>query len=98
MSDRPWSVARPGEPKRRAAARSFVIYKLAELGPMTNRELANSMQMQETEVAPRVNELVNEFLAVRDTGRRKSSLSGRGRKQVVWEIATEPCLIDYAGE
>lgn len=85
MSDHPWSEARPGEPKRRAAARSFVMHKLRTLGPMTNKELANSCQMQETEIAPRVTELVTEFHAVRDTGRRKSSVSGRGRKLVVWE-------------
>ena len=81
----PWSVARPHEPKRRAAARSFVMHKLRTLGPMTNREIAASCQMLETEIAPRVTELVREFMAVHDTGRRKCSLSGLGRKQVVWE-------------
>lgn len=85
MNEAPWSVARSGEPARRAAARSFVIYKLRELGPMTTRELANAMQMLSTEVAPRVSELAHEFLAVRDTGRRRRSLSGKGRTQVVWE-------------
>lgn len=81
----PWAIARPREPQRRAAARSFVMLKLRTLGPMTNRELAASCQMLETEIAPRVTELATQFLAVRDTGRRKSSLSGLGRKQVVWE-------------
>ncbi len=82
----PWSIPQPNEPKCRAAARSFIMHKLRTLGAMTNRELANSCQMQEPEIAPRTSELANLFHAVRDTGRRKSSLSGKGRKQVVWEI------------
>lgn len=58
--------------------------KLTTLGPMTNRELANSCQVSEKAIAPRLPELVAELKA-RDSGGRKTSLSGKGRKQVVWE-------------
>ena len=72
------------EPHWRRALRSLISLKLRTLGPMTNRELANSCQVAETAIAPRMSELV-ELGDVRDTGRRKSSVSGKGRKQVVWE-------------
>lgn len=73
------------EPSWRAGLRALALKKLSELGPMTNRELANACQVAETAMAPRLTELAG-LGDVRDTGRRKSSLSGKGRKQVVWEI------------
>lgn len=72
------------EPHWRKALRSLITLKLRTLGPMTNRELANSCQVAETAIAPRMSELV-QLGEVRDSARRKSSLSGKGRKQVVWE-------------
>ena len=71
------------EPSWRAALRSLICHKLHALGPMTARELANAFGVAETAVAPRMSELASVNL-VRDTGRRKSSASGKGRKQVVW--------------
>ncbi len=72
------------EPSWRKGLRTLVVLKLTELGPMTNRELANACQVAETAIAPRLTELAT-LGEARDTGRRKSSLSGKGRKQVVWE-------------
>jgi predicted transcriptional regulator len=78
------------EPNWRAALRSLVMLKLRTLGPMTNRELANACRVSEKAIAPRLTELT-EIGEVMDSGRRKSSLSGKGRKQVVWEaILREP--------
>lgn len=76
----------PNEPKWRAAARGLVMHKLRTLGPMTNHALANSCQMSEKAIAPRLTELVR-LGEARDSGQRKSSVSGKGRKQVVWECA-----------
>ena len=78
------------EPCWRKGLRALVTLKLRELGPMTNRELANVCQVAETAIAPRLTEL-SALGTVRDTGRRKSSLSGRGRKTVVWELRINRC-------
>lgn len=53
---------------------------------MTTKQLANACQVTEKAVAPRMTELCAMGDA-RDSGGRHTSLSGRGRKQVVWEIA-----------
>ena len=82
------------EPSWRAGLRALAVLKLDELGPLTNRELANACQVAETAMAPRLTDLVALGHA-RDTGRRKSSLSGKGRKQVVWEIRTCTCPATY---
>lgn len=73
------------EPPWRKGLRTLAVKKLTAFGPMTNRELANACQVAETAMAPRLTELV-QLGEARDSGRRKTSLSGRGRKQVVWEI------------
>lgn len=75
------------EPSWRKALRSLIMHKLRTLGPMTNKELANACQVRETAIAPRLTELV-ELGEARDTGRRKTPISGRGRKQVVWEAVS----------
>lgn len=76
------------EPKWRKALRSLIMHKLRTLGPMTNRELANACQVSVIAVAPRLTELV-ELGEARDSGARHSSISGKGRKQVVWEAVHE---------
>lgn len=72
------------EPKWRKALRSLITLKLRELGPMNNNQIADACRLPVTDIAPRMSELVAE-LKIRDTGRRHSSVSGRGRKLVVWE-------------
>ncbi len=72
------------EPRWRKALRSLITLKLRELGPMNNNQIADACRLPVTDIAPRMSELVTE-LKVRDTGRRHSSVSGRGRKLVVWE-------------
>lgn len=72
------------EPAWRAGARGLLLHGLMERGPQTTAELANYCQMPANDLAPRMTELLNAG-QVRDTGRRKSSLSGMGRKQIVWE-------------
>ena len=72
------------EPKWRRALRSLIVLKLRELGPMNNNQIADACRLHVSNIAPRMSELVSE-LKVRDTGRRHSSVSGKGRKLVVWE-------------
>lgn len=72
------------EPKWRKALRSLIAHKLTTLGPMTNHQLANACQVSVKAIAPRLTEMV-ELGEARDTGGRHSSVSGKGRKQVVWE-------------
>lgn len=74
------------EPKWRTALRSLLVHKLRTLGPMTTKQLANACQVTEKAVAPRMTELCA-LGDARDSGGRHTSLSGRGRKQVVWELA-----------
>jgi len=72
------------EPQWRNALRGLIVHKLKELGPLDNHALANACQVNQDAIAPRLSEL--EALGqVRDTGRRHSSVSGRGRKLKVWE-------------
>lgn len=73
-SNRPWA----------AGLRSLILLKLSDLGPMTTHELATACQVSPDAVAPRMTELEDRG-DVRDTGRRKSSVSGKGRKQKIWE-------------
>ncbi len=72
--DRPWAKG----------LRSLILKKLVELGPMTTHEAATACQVNVTAAAPRFSELEARGL-VRDTGRRRHSISGRGRTQKVWE-------------
>jgi predicted ArsR family transcriptional regulator len=74
---RPWAIG----------LRSLMLKKLCEQGPLTSRDMANACQVSEKAVAPRWTELALLGL-VRDTGRRKHSISGRGRTQKVWEATT----------
>lgn len=78
------AIAYQSEPKWRKALRSLITLKLRELGPMDNNQIADACRLHVSAVAPRMSELVAE-LKVRDSGRRHSSVSGRGRKLVVWE-------------
>lgn len=71
---RPWA----------AGLRSLILLKLETLGPMTTRELATACQVSPEAVAPRMSELEG-LGEARDTGRRKSSVSGKGRKQKIWQ-------------
>jgi predicted ArsR family transcriptional regulator len=64
--------------------RSLIVKHLTERGPMTTHELANACQVSEKAIAPRMSELEIELRA-RDSGFRRPSLSGKGRKLKVWE-------------
>ncbi|MCU0783721.1 MAG: hypothetical protein MUF81_06665 [Verrucomicrobia bacterium] len=72
------------EPAWRAALRALIAHKLSELGPLDTHELARACQVNPDAVAPRMSEMEALGLA-RDTGRRHSSVSGKGRKLKVWE-------------
>lgn len=72
------------EPAWRAALRSLIHLKLTELGPMDTHEIARACQVSPDAVAPRMSEMVENGTAS-DTGRRHSSLSGKGRKLKVWQ-------------
>lgn len=75
MSDfnRPWA----------AGLRKLILHRLRSQGPQTTHELAAGCQVSPDAIAPRMTEL--EALGeAHDTGRRKSSVSGKGRKQKVW--------------
>lgn len=74
--DRPWAKG----------LRSLGLKKLVELGPMDSHQLANACQVSPDAMAPRLSELEAAGL-VRDTGRRHSSVSGRGRKLKVWDAS-----------
>jgi hypothetical protein len=64
--------------------RQLILKHLVERGPMTTREAANFCQVSVEAAAPRFSEL-EELGQVRDTGERRASVSGRGRRQKVWE-------------
>jgi predicted ArsR family transcriptional regulator len=81
------------EPTWRKGLRELIVLKLTELGPLTTKELANACQVSPDAIAPRMTELEGEGRA-RDTGRRKSSLSGKGRKLKVWEAAGERMKVE----
>ena len=78
------SMFSDNEPRWRKALRSLITLKLREFGPMDNSQIADVCYLPVNDIAPRMSELVSEA-KVRDTGRRHSSVSGRGRKKVVWE-------------
>lgn len=75
---RPWA----------AGLRALILCKLESLGPMTTHELATACQVSPEAIAPRMTdpEMRDQ---VRDTGRRKSSVSGKGRKQKIWAVVFE---------
>lgn len=71
--NRPWA----------AGLRSLIVLKLQQNGPQTTHELATACQVSPDAIAPRMTEL--EALGeAHDNGRRKSSVSGKGRKLKVW--------------
>ena len=77
------------EPHWRAALRNLILHRLRVHGPQTTHELATGCQVSVEAVMPRMSELEASG-DVFDTGRRKSSVSGRGRKQKVWRSADNP--------
>lgn len=79
-----------------AGLRKLILKHLRERGPQTTHELANACQVSQAAVAPRMSELLK-LGEARDTGRRKSSVSGRGRKLKVWESTERPGCHTNAG-
>lgn len=79
--NRPWA----------AGLRSLIMLKLLANGPQTTHELATACQVSPDAIAPRMSELEALGEAV-DSGRRKASVSGKGRKLKVWAAA------DVSGE
>jgi predicted ArsR family transcriptional regulator len=67
--------------------RQLMLKKLVEQGPMTSREMADACQVSEKAIAPRWTELEAQGL-IRDTGKRRHSISGKGRTSKVWEATT----------
>ncbi len=72
--DRPWAKG----------LRSLALKHFVERGPMTSHEVADFCQVSPDAMAPRMSELEGLGL-IRDTGERRSPVSGRGRKLKVWE-------------